>query len=322
MASAMTPAPAPVRTAHQAAVFLSPHLDDAVFSCGGLISRLAEQGCRPLVINVFSRAGVDFRTSAGTDDTRIEEEHAVSGYLGFCVRFVGECDAWFRKDAYKSLSGLFMADPRSYAQELERIRSAIAAALRDVSCDVVYAPLGIGWHVDHLLTHLAARSLIDPGRLRFYEDAPYMLLPHLQEYRLAELDPRRPVRTGGSSFRHARRAGRHYAATEVIRSRFRPWLRPFVRPFLDAWFHRLLRSGTGRVGGPLALEPVVEDVTAALDSKVHACALYRTQFPQFFGSARECSEMLRAYSAGIGSDRSYWERYWTPCPDRPDAAAG
>ncbi len=296
---------------HFPAVFLSPHLDDAVFSCGGLISRLSTQGRRPLVINVFSAASSDFKVATAPDDARVAEEHVVSGYLGFHVRLVGELDAYFRSGAYRSLTGLFMAAPARYLGELERIRSLVAASLRGIDYEVVYAPLGIGWHVDHLLTHLAARAVVEPARLRFYEDAPYALLAHLQAYRLAELDPR-CKRPAGSTLRHAHRAARDYAGTAVMQARLRPWLRPFAQAVLDAWFYRLLRSRAGRIGGELALEPQLEDVTSALERKVHACTLYRSQFPQFFGSAAECSALLQAYSNGIGAGTGYWERYWTP----------
>ena len=35
---------------------MSPHLDDAVFSCGSLIVALKEQGYQPVVITVFTKA--------------------------------------------------------------------------------------------------------------------------------------------------------------------------------------------------------------------------------------------------------------------------
>ena len=297
--------------AHYPAVFLSPHLDDAVFSCGGLISRLSSEGRRPLVINVFSAASSDFKLASAPDDARVAEEYVVSGYLGFYVRLVGELDAYFRDRAYRSLSGLFMAAPARYLRELERIRSVIAAVLRGITFDAVYAPLGVGWHVDHLLTHLAARVVVEPARLRFYEDAPYVLLPHLQAYRLAELDSRYPA-YAGSTLRHAHRAARAYARSAVMQARLRPWLRPLAQPVLDVWFYRLLRSGAGRSGGRLPLEPLMEDVSATLGRKVHACTLYRSQFPQFFGSPAECSALLQAYSDGIATRPGYWERYWKP----------
>jgi len=298
-----------VRPVHYPAIFLSPHLDDAVFACGGLISRLTADGRRPLVIDVFSTASTDFKAGARPDDARVAEEYVVSGYLGFYVRLIGELDAFYRGDAYRSLSRLFMADPRHYQREVERVQSLVAAALHGVTYDTLYAPLGVGWHVDHLLTHLAARALVDPARLRFYEDAPYALLPHLSDYRLAELDPR-TARPAGSTLRHARTAARFYAGTAVMRERLRPWLRPFAQPVLDGWFYRLLRSGSGRAGGPLALVQVMEDVSAGLARKVHACALYRSQFPQFFGSTQECSALLQAHSDGTGAGPGYWERYW------------
>ena len=43
---------APVRTA----LFLSPHLDDAVFSCGGTIALLPRAGWRVIVATVFTRS--------------------------------------------------------------------------------------------------------------------------------------------------------------------------------------------------------------------------------------------------------------------------
>ena len=35
-------------------VYLSPHLDDAVLSCGGLIHRQVVAGQRPLVVTIFA----------------------------------------------------------------------------------------------------------------------------------------------------------------------------------------------------------------------------------------------------------------------------
>jgi LmbE family N-acetylglucosaminyl deacetylase len=296
-------------TTHFPAVFLSPHLDDAVFSCAGLISRLSSAGHRPLVINVFSTASQDFKPSSKPDDGRVAEEYVVSGYLGFYVRLIGELDAFFRGPAYKSLTGLFMARPGQYLQELRRIQSVIAAALRGITYDVVYAPLAIGWHVDHLLTHLAARAVVEPSRLRFYEDAPYVLLPHFQTYRLGQLD-RGAGLPAGSRLRHALEASRFYARTAVMRNKLGPWRGAVAQPVLDVWFYRLFRNHAGVEGDTLSLEPVLEDVTPALGKKVQAYSLYRSQFPHFFGGRDECATLLTDYSKRIGGGDGYCERYW------------
>ena len=42
------------RTHHH--IFLSPHFDDAVYSCGGTIGVQVSDGLRPLVITVFGGA--------------------------------------------------------------------------------------------------------------------------------------------------------------------------------------------------------------------------------------------------------------------------
>ena len=38
---------------HYNAVFISPHIDDAIFSCGGTIAQLAHQG-NVLILNIFT----------------------------------------------------------------------------------------------------------------------------------------------------------------------------------------------------------------------------------------------------------------------------
>jgi hypothetical protein len=51
---------------------------------------------------------------------------------------------------------------------------------------VIYAPLGVGRHVDHQIVHAAARSLLALGfQVVFYEDYPYAETPGAVEAALA-----------------------------------------------------------------------------------------------------------------------------------------
>jgi LmbE family N-acetylglucosaminyl deacetylase len=51
----------------------------------------------------------------------------------------------------------------------------------DQEC-VIYAPLGVGHHVDHQIVHAAARQLLKAGyRVAFYEDYPYAEHPDASE---------------------------------------------------------------------------------------------------------------------------------------------
>ena len=73
-------------------VYLSPHLDDAVLSCGGLIHRQRQEGESVLVVTIFAgsadqAAASDFATSLcrswglGPDPVmarRIEDQRALS----------------------------------------------------------------------------------------------------------------------------------------------------------------------------------------------------------------------------------------------------
>ena len=73
------------------AVFLSPHLDAAIFSCGGTIARLRGEG-PVLILNVFThfpRAGKKF--SIYIDDERHLEEAEAAGALATGIVALG---AW------------------------------------------------------------------------------------------------------------------------------------------------------------------------------------------------------------------------------------
>src|SRR5262245_12638318 len=100
------------------AVFLSPHLDDAVFSSGGMIAKLASEG-RVLVLNVFSRYPAEVnRGPVVITQQRYEEEAGAASLLGFRSDCLDEVDAALRHDAYRSPANLFRAP---VADDMERL---------------------------------------------------------------------------------------------------------------------------------------------------------------------------------------------------------
>ena len=64
------------------AVVLSPHLDDAVFSCAAAIRQLRQQG-PVLVINIFTRylATSTLKHGVPLVDSRHDEERAAAAFL-------------------------------------------------------------------------------------------------------------------------------------------------------------------------------------------------------------------------------------------------
>jgi LmbE family N-acetylglucosaminyl deacetylase len=194
-----------------AAVVMSPHLDDAVLSCGALLAHLAPQ--HPItVVTAFTAAAPPpwslparrHLRAIGSADAELlfgqrrAEDREVLDELGVEVVHLGLRDALFRR-AGESADGR-PGPGRRKGSWWRRGRGwpayptfrFDAARGRVASCDawlpaevgarvgeitrasqtaVVFAPLGVGRHVDHLIIRRAAQDL----RLRtvYYSDFPY-----------------------------------------------------------------------------------------------------------------------------------------------------
>ncbi|HVS03024.1 MAG TPA: PIG-L family deacetylase [Thermoanaerobaculia bacterium] len=170
------------------AVYLSPHLDDAVLSCGGQIHRRVTDGeavlvatvgtadepprpWPPLVAKVHRTWGLPSRVAAA----RRAEDAAACGLLGADWLHLGLPDAIYRRRRdggalYPTLRSLFAGA----APEDSGFAQVIVAALerRLPPHRQLLAPLGVGGHVDHLLTRQAA-ELLAAATVSLYEDFPY-----------------------------------------------------------------------------------------------------------------------------------------------------
>ncbi len=171
------------------AIYLSPHLDDAVLSCGGQIHRRVAAGQRVLILTLFTG---DFSPSDVSEATRvvldlmalpIEEAMAIRRQedLTACRTLGAELihcplpEALARRDArgepvYGSLKQLF--GPMSFADF--PFVNEVAGALRGLpEAKEVFTPLTIGSHVDHQVVRQAAEDVFGL-ELRYYEDFPYV----------------------------------------------------------------------------------------------------------------------------------------------------
>jgi LmbE family N-acetylglucosaminyl deacetylase len=83
------------------------------------------------------------------------------------------------------IGGVHPADPLA-GGGLETLVAHLADLIPREEAQVLYAPLGVGGHVDHRIVHAAARGLVDRGyRVAFYEDYPYAEVPGAIESALA-----------------------------------------------------------------------------------------------------------------------------------------
>ncbi|HVU02801.1 MAG TPA: PIG-L family deacetylase [Polyangiaceae bacterium] len=179
-------------------VYLSPHLDDAVFSCGGTILRQRARGERVLVITVC--AGVPAEdalppplladglravgaTAADFVRHRRKEDRIAMEMLGVEWEWRDEADAPFRLAAhYGTLAGLLgpVAPDDPLVPRCRELARSIAPGA------MLHAPLAVGGHVDHRIVCEAALAARRP--ISLYEDFPYGAHdPTGVDRRLAEL---------------------------------------------------------------------------------------------------------------------------------------
>ncbi len=168
------------------ALFVSPHLDDAVFSCGGLAALLSDAGWHTVLATVFTRSVVPaegFALACQLDKglpadadymalRRREDLHSAA-LLGFtALHWLDLPEAPHR--GYGSAPALF-----GTVAEADHIARPVADALSTVDIarhpSLVLVPQGLGAHVDHQVVVQAALQVFARDRLAFYRDAPYAM---------------------------------------------------------------------------------------------------------------------------------------------------
>jgi len=176
------------------AIFLSPHFDDAVLSCGGLIRRQVLSGTPVLVVTVFAGEPQHVELSAyatqihsrwgnATHPTTVrrKEDRSAMNLLGAEYLHLAYADAIYRfsQDSfvYSSDQELFGPIDPSEATLVSRL-AAMVAGLPTSQDVTVYAPLAVGNHVDHQLVRDSLLSLqAGSSQIVFYEDYPYVDKP-------------------------------------------------------------------------------------------------------------------------------------------------
>ncbi len=162
---------------------LSPHRDDAAFSCGLLLRALLSAEAHVLLANICTVSDyAPYLTQSAMDRvqqvTRAREQEDVV----FAAGISQDANAG---ESLVSLIDLHWQDaPLRWSVDAAEVvepspvrpdeRDTLAHAfLQLAACDCVLAPVGVGGHVDHLLVRDAARQAFSPEQLLFYEDLPY-----------------------------------------------------------------------------------------------------------------------------------------------------
>lgn len=171
-------------------IVLSPHLDDAALSLGGLIAAL--QTTAPVEIwSLFCNATLHgpysplaqwlHKSSGGSSGSllawhRRREDMRACRKLGAAARHFPWKDAPYRK----TRNGGFMYEATQaglwHPEEQTLIAAMISLFRKTVApSDILVSPLAIGGHVDHLLTRYVAEQL-ERTSLMYYPEVPYVEL--------------------------------------------------------------------------------------------------------------------------------------------------
>lgn len=167
-------------------IYLSPHLDDAAFSCGGRIAQETRRGIAVQVVTVFSGSPTGplsdyaqtlhaFWGLAEMDApaVRREEDRAALALLGAEAVHWEFLDCIYRRAAdgrvlYPNYDALW----GPIAKEDEVLRAKLIQRIENLPRFAqLFVPLGAGQHVDHRLVRQAAEATGRP--LVYYEDYPY-----------------------------------------------------------------------------------------------------------------------------------------------------
>jgi LmbE family N-acetylglucosaminyl deacetylase len=181
-------------------VYLSPHLDDAVLSCGGAIRRQALHGEPVVVITLIAGDAAPgaafspfaqrllgewgghprpFRLRRAEDLAALTLLGAQAVHLDYldAIYRTGGDGRWIYCDGAELFGQVHPDDPLAL-EGCRPLATRLAEQLFDTLSvepgQAVHAPLAVGRHVDHQITHTAARVLLSWGyRVAFYEDYPY-----------------------------------------------------------------------------------------------------------------------------------------------------
>ena len=183
------------REAYERVVILSPHLDDAALSCGGLLHSLQGR-VSTLVVSIccgttrvlaadgsskppHRRGHVSPRIRRREDIAAMHSVNADFVHLSFA-------DGIYRRSPltgkliYRNARERWVAPRIEDTAHIEELYLVLRRLCLDLGSLVLLSPIGIGHHVDHQITAQVAVRLAAAGAtLLFYEDFPYVADPRL-----------------------------------------------------------------------------------------------------------------------------------------------
>ncbi|MCO5199928.1 MAG: PIG-L family deacetylase [Anaerolineae bacterium] len=179
------------------AIYLSPHLDDAVLSCGGHIFQTTQNSRSVLIVTVTAgdapRAVSSFAQQQHQQwaldvspiAARRAEDAAACRIVGADWLHWNLADCIYRHDPITG-EPFYIGDDAIFGKvasaDIGMMAQLVANITTMPACDTLFVPLAIGNHVDHQLTRISAEYVFatnnPPTQLVYYEDYPYAARPY------------------------------------------------------------------------------------------------------------------------------------------------
>src|SRR5512140_3401369 len=170
-------------------IYISPHFDDAVLSCGGLIWDQSQAGEEVEIWTLFAGdppqgplsdfATVNHKLWGVTSGEEVvamrkAEDEAAARIVGAELVHYAIPDCIYRRSPageYLYTETVFASPHPADKYPPRRVAATLKSELSQG--DTLVCPLTLGGHVDHVLARRAAESLHKP--LLYYADIPYLL---------------------------------------------------------------------------------------------------------------------------------------------------
>jgi LmbE family N-acetylglucosaminyl deacetylase len=272
---------------------VSPHLDDAILSCGILIQRRVAAGDAVLSLNIFS---------AGTNsENRKKEDQRAQGEIGASAYFLDELDAPDRDPQYKSLVKLFFGKlDASHEAYIDKVAGRVDGFLQKNKVDMAWFPLAAGTHIDHRIAHEIGRR-IRTIPVRFYEDRPYILWPGVLQGRMNQIGSDAPLPKVTDKMMRDTLHSYHYLKFFVPEGSYQQETLPLY-----------IAAATQQSSNTLKAK--MESLTATeqeLEKLYKSLAMYDSQMPLIYSSYDNFVADSLAHEKWMSGKAAYIEKSWT-----------
>ena len=297
-------------------IYVSPHLDDAVFSASGSIIKNIQDKKSVLIITIFTEGKKNIGKSYCIDnnsnqiyknlvcsDNRKKEDIEIMNKLGVDYIHLNTPDILNRHMIMNILSmNMAPSNNNLITQDMDFFKKYsmnLVLILKKYykKNTIIYFPLGSGNHPDHLLIHTIGMKINNKFNILFYEDMPYSFYPIHLKYRL---------KTDNLSFQEIWKDS--YNCSKLINTK----ATTFLTPICFVYLYRSIRIKDNTKYLPI----IVNFNKSIFDKKIDIISLYKTQLEICFGTKdkKKLKNLYKKYSQNIKYPSKikslFVERYW------------